>query len=70
MENKILFWGPLDVSARTAEEIAPQFDELWKSGHYRMRPEDVKRMKKYLTRLAVAERKIKATLKMFDNLNQ
>lgn len=70
MENKITFWGTLDVAARTVEEIPPKFDELWKAGQYRMRPEDVKRMKAYLSRLATAERKVKATLKMFDSLNK
>lgn len=70
MENKITFWGTLDVAARTLEGIPGSFAELWKGAQYRMRPDDVKRMKTYLSRLAAAEKEIKATLKMFDNLNK
>lgn len=69
MSEKVAFWGTLDVSARTLEEIPKDFQSLYDAGHHRMRPDDVKRMKNYLTRIRRADRKISATLKMFDNLN-
>lgn len=69
-ENTIQFWGTLDVAVRTVEDIPKPFQDLWDGAEYRMRPGDVVRLKKYLARMAVAEKKIKATLKMFDNLNK
>jgi hypothetical protein len=67
--NTVKFWGTLDTSARTIEDIPEGFRSLYDQGEHRMRPEDVKRMKKYLTRLSVAEKKIKETLRLFEKLN-
>lgn len=64
------FYGTLDVAARTLEDLVPKFQALWDSAQARMRPDDVKRMKTYLSRVAAAEKQIKATLKMFDDLNK
>lgn len=69
-ENTIQFWGTLDVAVRTVEDIPQPFQQLWDKAEYRMRPDDVKRLKKYLTRMAVAEKKVKATLKLFEGLNK
>lgn len=70
MENTIKFWGSLDVASRAMEDIPEGFEALYAGCQYRMRPEDIKRMKKYLSRLSVAQSKIKLTLKKFEVINK
>ncbi len=71
MDDKhFTFWGSLDVICRMIEEIPAPFKHLWDAGHYRMLPQEVKRMRAYQKRLRKADKAISATLKAFDNLNQ
>lgn len=70
MENKILFWGTLDVAARTLEDIPAPFLDLYERGEYRMRAEDVKRMEAYLKRTTHSVAKIRKTLNLFKAINK
>lgn len=66
--DRITFWGSLDVAARTMEDIPEPFQELWDEGHFRMRAEDIKRLRVYLLRIHRADRKISAIIKCFDTI--
>jgi hypothetical protein len=61
-------YGALDISAREMEMGSKCFQELWDGGHYRMRPEDIERMKKYLKQIARAMKNTKVTLKLFEGV--
>ena len=61
-------YGALDIAARELEDAQKEFTAVLAAGHHRMRKEDVERMRKYLKRIAAAEKSIKATLKEFEIL--
>jgi hypothetical protein len=63
--SKIIFWGDLDVSARTLENIPPQFIALWEGAHYRMTKAEIKRMSEYLARIRASVRAMEQTLSNF-----
>lgn len=67
-ENKITFWGGLDTSSRTLEDISPKFKNLWDSGEYRMKPEDIKRMAGYLNRIKAELEKQQRVLSLFEQI--
>lgn len=68
MEEKISFWGALDVTARTLEDLTEPFQALYDKGDYRMRPGDIHRMLVYLKRIHQSEVKIKKTLSLFKKI--
>lgn len=61
-------WGEIDLATRSLEDTTPIFQSLYDRGHYRMRPDDVVRLKKYLKRISASTAKMRSTLKMFENL--
>ncbi len=69
MEKDIRFWGTLDVAARTLESIPEPFQALYDRQDYRMRPDDVIRMEKYLRRIVKATKGTKKVMKLFKQLN-
>lgn len=70
MEDKIEFWGPLSVTARTLGDLPEKFQKLYDGGRYRMRPEDIRRMGILLRQIAAANRKVGSTLKLFKEINK
>lgn len=70
MENKVTFWGTLDVTARSLEEVPNPFQNLFNRGEYRMREEDVKRMESYLRRIATSLKQTRHTLSLFKSINK
>lgn len=68
MEDKINYWGTLDVAARTLESIPAEFKKLYDGGRYRMRPEDIRRMGIYLRRIARSKKQVAEVLNNFKQL--
>lgn len=69
MENKLKIWGTLDASNHSLDLAAKDFETLLNGQEYRMRPEDVKRMRKYIAGIAKSITSIKSTLKVFESIN-
>ena len=68
MEDKTTFYGPLEVTARTLEDIPTKFQALYDEGHYRMRSGDIKRYEEQLKRISQAQKQIKFTLSLFKEI--
>lgn len=68
MDEKIKFYGALDVSARMLDDIVPELEALWQGGNYHMKPEELKRIAGYLSRIKVSHSRLRDTLKLFERL--
>lgn len=65
-DHRITFWGNLDQIVRLLEQDDPKFALLWKNQTYRMSPEDIARMNKYLSAIQYKLTAMKMTLRLFD----
>lgn len=68
MDDKLTFFGALDVVARTLEDIPESFQRLYDKGTYRMRKEDIARMQKYLRRIGAASGGTRRILSKFKSI--
>ena len=69
-ENKIKFWGDVDLANQTLQGISTQFEKLWVGGEYRMRPSDVERLTKYIKEIKESQKKVCSVLSSFEKLNE
>lgn len=67
-ENKLKIFGRLDQITRMLEEVAMEYGKLWEHGEYRMRPEDIRRLAKYLSQIKLSHSAMRDTLKLFEEL--
>lgn len=69
-DNKFKGWGTLDTCDHSLNAAATDFANLYINAEYRMRPEDTKRMRKYLNTLSRSIANMKSTLRCFEEINK
>lgn len=67
-EKNNYHFGEIDQCVRILEMIAPSYEKMWEAGVYRMRPEDIKRLGEYLSRIKLSHSRLRDTLKLFEQL--
>lgn len=68
MDKSTSFTGDLDLAARSLEKIAPYIIELWNQGEYRMKRDQINRIKDFLNRIKKSDREIRNVLRLFEEI--
>lgn len=65
-DEKSLKFGVLDQVARLLEDVVPHYARLYETGNFRMRPDEIKRIAGYLSRIRASHSLLRDTLKLFE----
>ena len=66
MQHEIDCNGQLDMAARALELAAENLAHVWDEGRLRLKPEEIKRIARYLSRVRVSTSRVRDALKLFE----